>query len=299
MRPSLGTFLRRARRLGLTSPLSSLRRHLPKSTAPKHVKIDDEERQLHDYHLDPLPTPFTRTMNLLFLILLSILVLVFLILYTIYKPPNFIIRWFQWKYPTVLFHVPLPASQRVIALTLDDAPSDETDKILDVLKTYNAKATFFVIGSHIPHNEALLKRIHDEGHEIGNHMWNDEPTINVPLEDLRPQIAKVENLLLANKDGAKYFRPGSGWFSARMVGIVRSLGYKVVLGSVFPFDPEIPYPRINKWHVLSMVRPGAIVILHENRPWSVEQLELILKGLTEKGWKVESVGGLLQAAKEP
>ena len=48
----------------------------------------------------------------------------------------------------------------------------------------------------------------------------------------------------------------------------------------------------------AMARPGGIIILHENRPWSVDQLDLVLKGLTATGWKVESVGGLLKSAKK-
>lgn len=303
MRLSIRPLFRRARRLGLTAPLSLLHHYLIQPRPqPKHIKIsDDEEQQLDDYVLSSPrnpPTPLRRVMRLLLLNLLIIIFLALLIGYIIYKPPTFVIRFLQWKYPTVLFHVPLPPSQRVVALTLDDAPSRETDKILDLLKTYGAKATFFVIGSHVAEYPGLLQRMHVEGHEIGNHMWADEPTINIPLEELRPQIARVESLLPPNKGGAKYFRPGSGIFSAKMVGIVRSVGYKVVLGSIFPFDPQVPHPRVNAAHVLSMVKPGGIIILHENRPWSVEQLEIVLKGLTAGGWKVETVGGLLQVAKE-
>jgi peptidoglycan/xylan/chitin deacetylase (PgdA/CDA1 family) len=266
---------------------------------PKHIKIDDEEKQLDEYHSPSwkASTP-RRIMRALLLGLLCIIFLAMLIGYIIYKPPNFIIRYLQWKYPAVLFHVPLPPSQRVLALTLDDAPSRETAKILDLLKTYGAKATFFVIGAHAESYPELLQRIHDERHEIGNHMWKDEPTINIPLKELRSQLAEVESLLPPNTNEAKYFRPGSGIFSAKMVRIAASVGYKTVLGSIFPFDPQIPSATINAAHVLSMARPGGIIIMHENRPWSVDQLEIVLKGLTAGGWKVESVGGLLRTAKE-
>lgn len=301
MRLRIRPYLRRAGRLGLLPYLSRLVRYYTQYGAPsKHIKIDDEEGQLDG----DIPSSWRdsirsrRTMKLFLLGLLGILFLVLLVGYTIYKPPNLLIRYLQWKYPAVLFHVPLPASQRVLALTLDDAPSRETAKILDLLKTYGAKATFFVIGAHAADYPEVLQRIHDEGHEIGNHMWRDEPTINIPIEDLRPQLARVQSQLPANKGGVKYFRPGSGIFSSKMVKAVAAVGYKTVLGSIFPFDPQIPSAWINSAHVLSMARPGGIIIMHENRPWSVDQLERVLKGLTTRGWKVESVGGLLQTAKE-
>jgi peptidoglycan/xylan/chitin deacetylase (PgdA/CDA1 family) len=236
-------------------------------------------------------------MRLLLLGILGFIFLVLLVCYIIYKPPNLLVRYVQWQYPDVLFYVPIPASQRVVALTLDDAPSRETGKILDILKTYGAKATFFVIGSHAAEFPELVQRIHDEGHEVGNHMCRDEPTISLPISEVRPQLARVESLLPDNKGGAKYFRPGSGIFSSKMVKEAASLGYRTILGSIFPFDPQISSPWLNSAHVLSMVRPGGIIILHENRPWSADELELALKGLTKRGWTVQSLGGLLEIAK--
>ena len=111
----------------------------------------------------------------------------------IYKAPNFVINFLQRRYPEVLFHVPL--SQRTVALTLDDAPSSYTSEILDLLKAYGAKATFFVIGSQIAENQALLQRMHDEGHELGNHAWNDFPSMKLPLPTLEQQMMDVEVLL--------------------------------------------------------------------------------------------------------
>lgn len=301
MRARIRPFLRRVGRCGLIPNLSRLVRSYTQSEAPsRHIKIDDEEEQLDD----DISRPWTaalrsrRTMKLFLLGLLGILVLVFLVGYSVYKPPNFLIRYLQWKYPSVLFHVPLPSSKRVLALTLDDGPSRETPKILDLLKAYGATATFFVIGSHAQPNPTLMQRIHDEGHEIGNHMWRDEPTIKIPINELQTQLMRVEYELPPNEGGVKYFRPGSGIFSSKMVTAAAGLGYKTVLGSIFPFDPQIPYPGVNAAHVLSMARPGGIIIMHENRPWSADQLERVLKGLAERKWTVKSVGGLLQTAKE-
>ncbi len=64
--------------------------------------------------------------------------------------------------------------KKVMALTFDDGPNEETEKLLDILKEQNAKATFFIVGSLIPGREHIIKRIIDEGHDIGVHEWAQE-----------------------------------------------------------------------------------------------------------------------------
>ncbi|KAG4429194.1 hypothetical protein IFR05_015328 [Cadophora sp. M221] len=312
----LSGLLRRALRLGVTDVWLTLYNTIERSfsnTSPnsiipskfkhkqKHIKIDDEESQFGDDHDESLPSPRThhalsRAMRLLFITALAIFLILLILIYIIYRPPGLIIRFLQWKNENVIFHIPLPASERVIALTLDDAPSSETGKILDLLKAHNAKATFFIIGSQVSRHPGIVERIHAEGHELGNHAMTDDPSFQLPLSELERQIGEVETLLPPNGNGLKYFRPGSGWFNGRMKERIEGLGYRLVLGSVYPHDPQIPRPGLNAWHVLSMVRPGSVVIMHDRRSYSAEQVGLVLKGMDEKGFKVESLGGLLAIA---
>jgi peptidoglycan/xylan/chitin deacetylase (PgdA/CDA1 family) len=295
--------LRRARRLAFTpiwSVYSSVHRHLQSSlsTPTKHIKIDDEERQLDQ---DQLEHPRSALAHMIKMVLLSLLVLILVLLllvYIIYKPPTWLVAFMSWKNPDVLFHVPLSSSNHVVALTIDDAPSSETAKILDILKTYNAKATFFIIGSQVEPYSSILQRIHDEGHEMGNHAWRDEPSINLPTSELQQQMLDVEKMLIPNTNGLKYFRPGSGYFNKKMTEMVKGMGYRTVLGDIFPFDPVVPNAGINAAHILSMLKSGGIIILHDRRSYSPEQLEIALKGMQEKGWRAESLGGLLKIAEE-
>jgi peptidoglycan/xylan/chitin deacetylase (PgdA/CDA1 family) len=231
-----------------------------------------------------------------FFTIFIILVLIILLAYVIYKPPHLVVSFLQWRNPEVLWHVPMPSSSQVVALTIDDAPSDQTARMLDLLKVYGAKATFFVIGSQIASHPDLLQRMHDEGHEIGNHAWRDEPSISIPLSELERQVREVETVIPANTGSKKYFRPGSGFFNKQMVDRVMALGYRVVLGSIYPHDPQIHNARINSKHVLSMLRSGGIIIMHDRRTYSADQLELILRGMVAMEWKAESLGGLLKIA---
>lgn len=298
MRFSINRLFRRARRTRFSLPLSQPQR-------AKHIKIDDEESYSHDdfvplhrRHRHRRPSPTTalkKLLKMLLFCLFGLILLVLVLAYLVYKPPTPVVKFLQWKYPGVLFHVPLPPFPKVVALTLDDAPSSETAQILDLLKAHNAKATFFIIGSQVAAHPDLLQRMHAEGHELGNHAWADEPSVNLPLVELEQQIKDVQALLpAAVVDSPKYFRPGSGFFNAKMVDMVKELGYKTVLGSIFPHDPNIPNPRINAAHVLSMLKPGGIIIMHDRRSYSPRQVELVLEGLEKGNWKAETLTGLLK-----
>jgi len=81
-----------------------------------------------------------------------------------------------------------------------------------------------------------------------------------------------------------------------MVERVKKLGYRTVLGCIFPHDPQIWSPWVNSRHVLSMVREGGIIILHDRRGHSAPQLEMMLEGLGERRWEVVSLGGLIEVA---
>lgn len=238
----------------------------------------------------------------MFLLFSTILTCIFPF-YCIYKPPYALIRYFQHRWPDVLWHVPLAAGQeKVIALTIDDAPSEHTRGILEVLKENDAHATFFVIGSQVKHREDVLKEMVSSGMELGNHAMHDEPSRSLSPSVLQAEIAEVEGYINAQyaeqnlPRPPKYFRPGSGFFSTSMRAQVRALGYQMVLGGIYPHDPQIPYPRVNARHILSKARAGGIIICHDRRGWTVPMLKRVLPELRRRGYRITTVTGLLDAA---
>ena len=120
----------------------------------------------------------------------------------------------------------------IVALTIDDGPdSSTTPAILDLLDEYGAAATFFVITDRIPGNEQLLERMIEEGHELGNHMTNDEPSIRLGREGFAADLGTADTTL-SKFDEIRWVRPGSGWFTANMIDTAEARGSRVVLGSV-------------------------------------------------------------------
>ncbi|CAO2658423.1 Nn.00g061460.m01.CDS01 [Neocucurbitaria sp. VM-36] len=219
--------------------------------------------------------------------------------YIIYKPPNILIRYFQHRWPDVLWHV--PTQEKIIALTIDDAPSGLTRELLQVLQENDAKATFFVIGGQVQGRKHILEDMVRAGNELGNHAMHDEPSRSLRPETLAAELREVEGYInstytkLNLPHPHRYFRPGSGFFSTRMRAQVKELGYRLVLGSVYPHDPQIPYAAVNARHVLSMVRPGSIIICHDRRSWTVPMLKKVLPELKRRGYRITTVTGLLDA----
>ena len=219
-------------------------------------------------------------------------------LYFIYKPPNFLIRYFQRRWRDVLWEVPI--SKQIMAITIDDGPSEHTEEILEVLKDNDATATFFIIGSQVAEREETLQNIIRNNNELGNHAMNDEPSRSLTDTELIEQIQavqdKIHNAYAAVGIDAppNYFRPGSGFFSTRMRKILADLDYRLILGSVYPHDPQIPFWWINASHILGRLYPGGIIICHDRRSWTAPMLRKVLPEMTRRGYRVVTVTELLK-----
>jgi peptidoglycan/xylan/chitin deacetylase (PgdA/CDA1 family) len=243
-----------------------------------------------------------RIMALLLLLLLLLLPLA-MCLYVVYRPPALLVRFMMGRFPDVLWRVDT-GDRKVVALTIDDAPSQHTPDILRVLRENGAHATFFVIGSQAQGQarEDVLRDVVLGGNELGNHAWRDEGSAALGDEQLRDEMAAVKAIIRQTyaAEGAppppNYFRPGGGFFSARMRALADRLGYRIVLGDVYPHDPQMPWPALNSWHIMSMVRPGSIVICHDRRAWTVPMLETVLPELRRRGYEVVTVTQLLAEA---
>lgn len=233
------------------------------------------------------------------LLLITTLCILIAPLYLIYKPPGFIIRYFQRRWPDVLWTV--PTKQKCIALTIDDAPSEFTRDILEILKANKATATFFVIGSQMRGREEVLQDLIRDNNELGNHAMEDEPSRSLSDVVLREQIRAVQTKINdiytsanATEPPRNYFRPGSGFFSKRMRKLMNELGFRLVLGSIYPHDPQIPFWRVNARHILSMLRPGGIIICHDRRSWTAPMLRKVIPEIRRRGYRIVTVTELLK-----
>lgn len=232
------------------------------------------------------------------LILLTVMSILIATFYLIYKPPAFVVRYFQRRWSDVLWRV--STSSKIVALTIDDGPSEYTDEIIQILKTSGASATFFIIGSHVAGHEETLQDLIRKGSELANHAMHDEPSRSLSDAILVSQIQSVEEMLhkayaaVDEEPPPKYLRPGSGFFSERMRKMLGRLGYRLVLGSIYPHDPHIPFWRINASHILSMLRPGGIIVCHDRRSWTIPMLRKVVPEIRRKGYRIVTITSLLR-----
>ena len=208
--------------------------------------------------------------------------------------PRWALRLYSDEYGEPLFYI--DTDRLVVALTIDDGPDPiTTPAILDVLARYRARATFFLISGNTPGNGALIRRLLAEGHEIGNHMPRDEPSIDLPPDRFCVELTKAHQALSAFGP-VRWFRPGGGRSTAAMRSAARQLGYRTALGEVYPFDPHIPSVTWIRLHIAAVVRPGSIVVLHDRgaRGWrTAEALDHLLPALAARGYRVVTLSALV------
>ena len=102
--------------------------------------------------------------------------------------------------------------------------------------------------------------------------------------------------MLSDYSKVRWFRPGSGWFNTDMLSIVHQHDYRCALGSVYPFDPQIPSARFAARYVLANVRPGSIIVLHDygtRGERTLIALSTILPELRDRGWRVVTLSELV------
>ena len=102
-----------------------------------------------------------------------------------------------------------------------------------------------------------------EGHEVGNHLMADQPSIRLAPSEFERQLLAT-NEILASYSDVVWFRPGGGWYNTAMLSIPKKHSYRCALGSVYPFDAKIGFSGFAARYVLWNVRPGSIIVLHDH-----------------------------------
>ena len=188
-----------------------------------------------------------------------------------------------------------------IALTFDDGPHPRyTPEILDILKEYGVSATFFSVGSNAENHPHLIRRIRDEGHELGNHTHNHLHVAKLSKEELCVDIESAQRVL--EELGAspiRLFRPPEGVCTEDLKSYCEQKGMTIVLWSVDTRDwAHTPVQEICE-NVKANVRDGSIILMHDfigkNSP-TPAALRRILPMLQEFGYEFVTVSTLLGEA---
>lgn len=189
-------------------------------------------------------------------------------------------------------------SLKRIALTFDDGPHYKyTPEILDILKEYGAKATFFVVGELAERYPELILREIAEGHEVANHTWSHPKMSKLSQAKLTEEILRTERLLNEIADyRPKLFRPPEGSFRRSSEELAEDNDYTLIMWTVDTRDwAHTPVDKIVET-VLTQTGSGSIILCHDfigrDSP-TPEALRIIIPRLLDDGYEFVTVSELL------
>ncbi len=185
-----------------------------------------------------------------------------------------------------------------IALTFDDGPSYETGKVLDLLKKYNAKATFFIWGQRIKGREKTIERIINAGHEIGNHSYEHKRLAFKSKNYIYDDLKKCDRELNKFKIKTNLFRPPGLSMFYNLFRVCRKLEKKIIICDTISHDWKKKGVEYAVKRVLKKTKNGSIINLHDylegigSNEEIVPILEKILPKLKKK-YKFVTISELL------
>ena len=225
-------------------------------------------------------------------------------------------------FPEAIFY--RETAEKVVALTIDDVPTPDeagdasTQMILAAIATHNqrvdranlpgvrrcqqARATFFIISSHLGNQSTILDRIVEAGHEIGNHGTADKTTALLQPEIFATQLNTAHQRIVRQyHQPLRWYRPGRGLYNKAMLRVLQQMpGYvpRFALASMLPLDTFKPTSdgAFTAWYVNQHIFPGAILVLHGGSLKRCQQtakaLPLILAELNQQGYQVVTLSEL-------
>lgn len=183
-----------------------------------------------------------------------------------------------------------------IALTFDAAnAASKTMEILDVLESYGAKGTFFVIGRYVINNPEETRAIEARGHELGGHSWDHDDVTKLTNDQILKDFAMIsEAFINVLGHDVNLYRPPSGYSSQRDRAIGRALGQEVIKWTVDSKDgfKDTTLNTVIK-RVQNNVGSGDIVLMHVYGKHTINALNVLLPYYIEQGYEFVTVSDLL------
>ena len=206
-----------------------------------------------------------------------------MIMFYFVKTPN----WLQRIYKECVWKIKVSSND--IFLTFDDGPHPEvTPFVLDTLKVYGAKATFFCIGKNVESYPEIYQRLLNEGHSVGNHTHNHKNGWKTPFIDY------IQNIELASKYiASSIFRPPYGRIKSSQIRAIKKhaeLPQQIIMWDVLSADFDISlYGDQCANNVIQHSRPGSIIVFHDSaKAWDRLQIALpkVLQYFHENGYEM-------------
>ncbi|WP_209402625.1 polysaccharide deacetylase family protein [Pseudozobellia sp. WGM2] len=201
-----------------------------------------------------------------------------------------------WNFHMKSWHSNKKIEQNWVSITFDDGPNAEfTPQVLDLLKKYNAKATFFCIGHKIEEHPDILKRLLEEGHTVGNHTYNHSRSFGFyGMEEVKAELEKAKKTVKEHTGlTMNLYRPAFGVTNPSIEKAVNQLKVQSIGWNVRSLDTTVRTEDMVLKRITSKVSKGDIILLHDTSAKSVAVLERLLVFLREKNLQSVTADRLL------
>jgi peptidoglycan-N-acetylglucosamine deacetylase len=188
-----------------------------------------------------------------------------------------------------------------LALTIDDGPHpDYTPQLLAILKKYNVKATFFLVGEMAERHPELVRAEFLAGHEIGNHTYDHVNLTKIPTEEVATEIEACGDVLQSiTKQRPRLFRPPGGDYNNNVAEAAEALGYTTVLWSDNAGDWLSPGEEVTERKVLRHASNGGVILIHDGYRQTLDLLPRLLAILKKDGYQFVTVDQMMPESYVP
>jgi peptidoglycan-N-acetylglucosamine deacetylase len=182
------------------------------------------------------------------------------------------------------------ATSRCVALTFDDGPGPETDRLLYTLAAYKARATFFTVGGSAEAQPALLRRMTAAGHLVADHSWSHRDLATLSARKISDELSRTQIAVgAATGRPSELLRAPYGDVSAQVMNAARVLKLPIVGWSVDTADARDPDPAAVTRRAIDGARPGSIILMHDAGPATATALPKVLEALAARGYAFVTV----------
>ncbi|HRY60232.1 MAG TPA: polysaccharide deacetylase family protein [Patescibacteria group bacterium] len=183
-----------------------------------------------------------------------------------------------------------------VALTFDDGPHKYlTPRLLDILKNNDVKATFFVVGNRMKVYPDIVKRIYNEGHEVGDHTWGHAWLTQIGIGKATWQIKSAKDTIFQTTGvKPKLFRPPYGATNKYIADIVAKMGMRQIIWNVDPCDWRDYTPERTANYILKNTHDGDIILMHDIHANTIKAVPGIISMFRKKGYVFVAVSSILE-----
>lgn len=186
-------------------------------------------------------------------------------------------------------------TNKVIAITFDDGPTEFTPRILDLLENHQAKATFFCIGNKVEQLPEIVKNIDKKGHTVANHSFLHSNSIGFfSTKRLLEEIINTEkSIFKVISKKTNLYRPPFGVTNPNIARAIKKLNYEVIGWNIRSLDTVIKDEEKLFNRVYSKIKPGSILLLHDTSEVTIVVLERLLTKLEQENYTFVTVNEML------